>query len=294
MAVGSGGGSCRLTLLQDAQVPGVLPGIDLQAQPPIAAPNYFSCCSGTGLRLDERQDVTYACALAQRLRLLRQTATQWQTTAPDQFQAQWPLLANEPEQLLVCRRRLAAMAGGHAARGLAWTGPRPGLAVSPWTIAVTAAWRFALKPHVVILKQTKAGEILPPAGAPAPQIICIGNVDGLWEPHIAEQLETLINFAYASLIPVYLEVVPRAAALAKGGPATAASATGFRRPQDYVKDRVAGLKAKPPLSWLEPGTIDKLPYVTDGVGPFVAAAKRQKAAGQPRAPQPIRLPWDRA
>ena len=284
----TGGGSCRLALLRDPQVPGVLPGIDLQGALPIAASVYFGCCGGSGLRLDERDDVTYACALSQRLKLLRRIAESWKTTVPDNHQALWPQLANEPEQLLVCRRRLAGMAAGHAARGLAWAGPRPGLAVSPWTIAVTAAWRFALKPHVVILKDTKAGSILPPAGEPAPQLICVGQVDGLWEPHIAEQLETLINYAYASMIPLYLEVVNRPAV-----PTKEPAAGGFRRTQDYLKERVAGLRARPPLSWLEASCIDKLPYVTDGVGPFVAAAKRQKAAGQPRAPQPIRLPWDR-
>jgi hypothetical protein len=229
--------------------------------------------------------------LSQRLRLLRRVAESWKSTVPDEYQTTWPLLANEPEQLLVCRRRLAAMEAGHAARGLAWSGPRPGLAVSPWIIAVTAAWRFAIKPHVVILKNSKAGDILPPATEPAPQLICVGQVDGLWEPHIAEQLETLINYAYASMIPLYMEVVnrPQAAATKETPPSS-----GFRRPQDYVKDRVAGLRSRAPLSWLEPSVIDKLPYVTDGVGPFVAAAKRQKAAGQPRAPQAIRLPWDRA
>ena len=47
-----------------------------------------------------------------------------------------------------------------------------------------------------------------------------------------------------------------------------------------------------PLAWLEPSCIDKITAVTDGLAADVAAAKRQRAAKQPRPAQAVRLPWD--
>jgi hypothetical protein len=193
---------------------------------------------------------------------------------------------------------------------------------------MAAAWRFGLRPHVVILGQTPVGELLPVAGQSAvggtvsgvrdrsvgissgardsdgitPHVICVGNVDRLWEPHIAEQLETLVGYAYAGLIPLFAELVSRQASELKGdspsgsvvrpSPGASPVKSGFGSNRRSLTQRVAQLKAKSPLAWLDPSVLSKWPQVTDGLEPLLNAVKVERAAQQPRRARPVRLPWD--
>ena len=303
--------SCLLAQLSDPRYPGVLPGLELTPEAMVASANFFTCCSGSGLRLDAAATVTVACHMSQRLRLARQVYQTWARRDGDGAATAWRSMALDSQQMVACRQRLADIAASRARRGLGWNKRPPAAAadsvvqstaavkaatkqaaassqlLSAWSVAMTAAWRFGLKPHVVILGQTPAGEVLPPAGEEAPKLLCVGGVDGLWEPHAAEQFETLIGYAYSSLIPMFVELLPR-----QQQQIPVRSEKSYGNTKDFFAQRLAGLKARSPLAWIEPSCIDKLTAVTDGLAADVAAAKRQRAVNQPRPAQAVRLPWD--
>ncbi len=306
------GASCLLAQLSDPRYPGVLPGLELTSEAIVASANFFTCCSGSGLRLNAAATVTVACHMSHRLRLARKVYQTWVRQDADGAATAWRQLALDSAQMVACRQRLADIAASRSRRGLGWNKRLPETAngvaksaatalargatqqagnspqlLSAWSVAMTAAWRFGLRPHVVILGRTPAGEVLPPASDGAPNLLCIGGVDGLWEPHVAEQLETLIGYAYSSLVPMFVELLPR-----QQQQLSAQSEKAYGNTKDFFAQRLAGLKARSPLAWLEPSCIDKITAVTDGLAADVAAAKRQRAAKQPRPAQAVRLPWD--
>ena len=307
----SKGAGCLLAQLSDPRYPGVLPGLELTSEALVASANFFTCCAGSGLRLDAAATVTVACHMSQRLRLARKVYQTWLRQDGDGAATAWRQMALDSPHLLACRQRLADIAASRARRGLGWNKRLPEAAngvaqstvavrgaarqaeantqlLSAWSVAMTAAWRFGLKPHVVILGRTPAGEVLPPVSDGAPNLICVGGVDGLWEPHVAEQFETLIGYAYSSLVPMFAELLPRQ----HQQPPSNGSEKAYGNTKDFFAQRLAGLKARSPLAWLEPACVDKLAAVTDGLAADVASAKRQRAAKQPRPAQPVRLPWD--
>jgi len=315
--------SCLLAQLSDPRYPGVLPGLELTSEAIVASANFFTCCGGSGLRLDPSATVTVACHMSQRLRLARKVYQTWVRQDADGAATAWRQMALDSAHMVACRQRLADIAASRSRRGLGWnkrlpeatngvaksaataTAMAPALvrggtqqaAASPqllsaWSVAMTAAWRFELKPHVVILGRTPAGEVLPLASGGAPNVLCIGGVDGLWEPHVAEQLETLIGYAYSSLVPVFVELLPRQQQQQQHQQISAESEKAYGNTKEFFAQRLARLKARSPLAWLEPSCVDKLTAVTDGLAADVAAAKRQRAAKQPRPAQAVRLPWD--
>ena len=308
------GANCLLAQLSDPRYPGVLPGLELRPEALVASANFFTCCSGSGLRLDAKATVTVACHMSQRLRLARQVYQTWVRQDGDGAATAWRQMALDSPHMVACRQRLSDIAASRSRRGLGWNkhlpqatkgvakstatamasvggasqqaGTSPQL-LSAWSVGMTAAWRFGIKPHVVILGRTPAGEVLPPVSDGAPNLLCVGGVDGLWEPHVAEQFETLIGYAYSSLVPMFVELLPRQQ---QQPPDRGEKAYGNTK--DFFDRRLAGLKARSPLAWLEPSSVDKLTAVTDGLAADVAAAKRQRATKQPRPAQAVRLPWD--
>jgi hypothetical protein len=196
------------------------------------------------------------------------------------------------------RRESAAVASGGRS-GASATLPRGGetagagrlIAPEPpsvWTVALAAAWRFALRPHVVVLGKTAAGELLPRLTVDAPSLLCVGGADALWDARTADQLDALVGYAYATMTPLFLQLVVRQDR-AKGAPGSVPSVTSkaFARRLDAVR-------ARSPLAWLPDACMVKLLDVTDGLEPLVRAAERERAAvaPRPRSPSVPRLPWD--
>ena len=260
--------SCRLAQLSDERHRGALPGLQLTASGLVADPRFFNCCHGRGLRTDSEGQVTVACQMSARLRRSRAVVQRWLAHHSGEVNDLRRDLAADNLVARACLRKLTAIADQRSRLGLTWT-RRPELAsqeqssnsspFSVWCLAMMAAWRFGLKPHVVILGQTGVGQVMPAAAQEAPQLICVGNVDRLWESHIAEQLEMLLSYAYGSMTPVFMETWVRQ-------PEDQSKPAAFGRSSAFIARRVSSLKSRTPLSWLPPASQSKLLDVTEVAG----------------------------
>ena len=96
------GASCLLAQLSDPRYPGVLPGLELRPEALVASANFFTCCSGSGLRLDAKATVTVACHMSQRLRLARQVYQTWVRQDGDGAATAWRQMALDSPHMVAC------------------------------------------------------------------------------------------------------------------------------------------------------------------------------------------------
>lgn len=251
-----------------------LPGLAIDADGVIGLDKkIFTCCGGTGFREDLASGVTEACCLLQRLNLVKDLAAELGE----------PLLPELKRGIgaNAFKQRIADVAAKRSTRGLfgrvddARTGP------SVWAMATFAAWRFGLRPHVVVIGRTPPGRILPAPAKKPPDVLFVGGVDRLWEAPEADALEALVNYAYARMTPLFGELVVRKGALAQKGGGTRAA---FDR-------KLKGIAGRPPLAWIAEASLGKLPAVADGLKDEIQAVERFKKKQGPQAPKMPELPW---
>lgn len=278
--------------LCDERLPGILPGLKLGDSTWSLLVEDLPCCHGTGERLAKSADTTERCTLGVRLKETRRLAHQLARTKAASF-GLGPLLACSAD-LSLFLRRLNEIATTGRGRGLVWRGsaavdkasgdpanlrpmtPGP----SSGQLALLAAWRFNLRPHLVFLDETEPSAVLPTRRAEgAPDLIILGQVDGLWDPYKADSFEAIVGYAYAAMTPLFLEFQANQAPPGRQG---ASTRVAFGR-------RLCDLKARNPMAWLSPECLARIGAVTAGIDPAVNAEqkRRQKQAlsGMPK------LPW---
>ncbi len=273
---------CSLPALADPRLAGALPGLAFTEGRLTPVPASFGCCSGSGMRLLPDCDTSVRCTLGERLRqvrlLIEKHLRQHGETGRPLAQA----LATS-RNLGAVLQRLAALSLQREARGLTFAAEEgvPKL-VSVWAVALAAAWRFGLTPHVVTLGTPGRTALLPPPGAPAPHLVCIESAAGLWDQQTADQLDVLVGYCYGSMTPLFLDLVLPAAPVA-------APAVGPQQARLGIQQRIQAHKARSSLSLLTADCLSKISGVTDGLAPWIAAEQSRRAA-EKAAPRPRRRP----
>lgn len=273
---------CALACLADPRLQGLAPGLTIDHGRADADPRVFACCEAKGIRLLFDQDVTESCSLGRRLKGVRSLLARASSRRDGPIEALEPL---SPSDQAATLKRLAAIAAGASRKGLAFvSGTGEGQpAVSMLSVAVAAAWRFGLTPHLVRVGVGESRELYPPktdrdAGLP---VLLLEGLDALWEPMQLETLEAVIGYAYRSMTPLFVTVK-----LPPDRP-SASEGAGPRLTRGAFSSKIAGVKARSPARWLSPDGLSKWPAVTDGLQALGTQAKgnrgRQAAA---------KLPWD--
>lgn len=274
--------ACILEGLASPHLVGVLPGLGLAPDLGLQVlAEQLPCCGGSGWRLDVAADLTRGCTLGERLKntrrvwalareYLQRCGTETQSGQGGGVGELWSAL-NRMGGLADAAwlGHLASISAGKSQRGLACVGKpgkpeaqSPATSLGPaevwiWAVALAAAWRFGLAPHVVMLGATEPADLLPTM---SPRLLVIGQVGGLWDAYQRDKLEALISYAYAAMVPIYLEVsivaAPPGARGAKelqGAIRSRSGSTG-----KAIQQRIARLKGQAPLQWLSPGSQAKL------------------------------------
>jgi hypothetical protein len=258
----------------------------------------FPCCAGRGSRLSEDGETTYLCTLNARLRAVRTAiAPYWREVPGAELHPLEGELKRLPAKAI---ERLAVIASGKVSKGLTFAlsagatprsgpggvGATPSKTVSPlasnpsdqvsiWAIAAAAAWRFNLSSHAVVIGRTPSSRLLP---TEAPRIICVEHSDRPWDAPNADAFETLVGYAYAAMVPLFVLLPPGSAEEPRSAPRT-----GPRALKGAMAERVGRARDKSPLSWLAADARAKLLEVTDGMPK--ATARQAPKSGVP-------LPWD--
>ena len=278
-----------LASLAHPRLGGSIPGlalVDGRLEPRGA---HFPCCAGRGLRFSPDGNTTYSCKLGERLRETRRLAQLLASLSGAELGACLPQEVRPSAGLSQALEVVHLIAKSSSKRGLGWieapaSAPATGASASGspssvypsmWALALAASWRFGLKVHVVHLQGSLAGELIPAADKPAPDLICIGRAGSFWDPHTVEKLETLINYAYSALIPVMIQIV------VVGSP-PAAKVKPYGKVEAVVAQRLAAARAKSPLAWLPPACLAKLLAVTSGLTPPLPAG----GGGTPKEAKP--------
>ena len=277
---------CLLSSLAHPRLGGVLPGLALVEGRLEPRPTHFSCCGGRGLRLSPDATTTYSCNMGERLHETRRIAQLLANLSGTDLAASLPGEMRPSLGLPLALESLHLIAKAASKRGLGWiesppaqapdslslksgaqsgapsgSGSRPqasSLHPSMWSIALAAAWRFGLKVHIIQLQGTPSADLLPAQDKAAPDLICIARAGSFWDPHTVERFETLINYAYGALIPVFLQI------LVVGKP-PAPRVKAYGKVEALVAQRLAAARAKAPLAWLPPTCLGKLLTVTSGL-----------------------------
>jgi hypothetical protein len=250
---------CAIRYLENPRLSGVLIGVDLTGEIARLNPSDFSCCSGTGLNLQADGSV-YRCDLIKRLQAVQGILAT--------FELVWgrPLVASLQTLQLTSEHTqwLADFAAGRVQKGRCLQASRdrsqPGVL---WAIALAGAWRFGLRTHVVTMGSTRPGGYFPKEPACDDQrklIYLIERVDKLWTPERAFDFETLVGWCDRAETPLWLEVLVEEKKVVRAGAETA-------RAGQYSR-KIADLKNKPALSWLQRDCASRLSAVTDGVAKF--------------------------
>lgn len=235
----------------------------------------WGCCLGSGFRevLPEKTgapSTMVRCDLASRLRLAQGIHSQYRSLFPET-----PLsLTVGAKTLAPYLERLSLIVKGASHRGVCQISlpaspiaPQVGSGSAPtislWQVALTAAWRFGLKCHVVDLSKTESDRLLPPSTKEAPQLIFIDRVDRLWDPAVAERFELVVQYAYNALAPLFISVLPLANAPHSTSPFGKAS--GSSSVKGAFSARISKAKANLALSALSPDCQPKLRSTTSGV-----------------------------
>ena len=277
---------CLLSSLAHPRLGGVLLGLALVEGRLEPRPTHFSCCGGRGLRLSPDAATTYSCKMGERLHETRRIAQLLASSSGSDLAAALPAEMRLSLGLPQALESLHLIAKSASKRGLAWIESPPAQAAdsanlhsgaqsgapsgselrpqatsaypSIWSIALAAAWRFGFKVHFVQLHGSPSVDLLPSQDKAAPDLICIARASSFWDPHTAERFETLINYAYGALIPVFLQIQVI-------GKPPAPRVKAYGKVEALVAQRLAAARAKAPLAWLGPACLGKLLTVTSGL-----------------------------
>lgn len=117
-----------------------------------------------------------------------------------------------------------------------------------WPLAIACAWRFGIETHMINL-DIKASITLPAQSKMGKMVaIFIENVDRLWEPYRAQAFETIIHFAYNSNSLIWIEFDESEQSKQKNKITVG----------DFLSNRLATLKAKSPLDFIDPDARSRL------------------------------------
>lgn len=282
----SGGRShCLVGQLGEPRLHGLAPGLCEKDGLLAIDRAIWVCCGGSGFRevLAERQgspSTVVACDLAHRLKLAQEIHAEFLRLNPDS-----PLrLVVGPKPLAPYLERLCLIAKGATHLGLCLMPPfSPDMAISPkavvdasislWQVALMAAWRFGLKGHVVDLVKTDANRLLPPTGRESPKVLFVGNVDRLWDPVVAERLELVVQYAYNSMVPLFMSVSSNSLATGDSTPRP----SGTSSLKGAFSARLARAKSNLALSALSPDCIPKLRSTTSGIDMWLRSSIGERA-----------------
>lgn len=274
--------ACVLKGLSEPRLVSALPGLRRDDQGFILDQKQFACCAATGCQLDAASNTTLRCDLKPRLAAvstLLGTYGRWWDFATQPLTPDSGLRVSAADL-----KALAMLARGESVLGRyvdAEVGVTPGRQL--WSVALAAVWRFGLSVHVVTLGKASATDHVPkPLAAGRRGIIVIENVQKISDPHVAEQLEALISYAYGAGIPLWLEVWRSKGMQQQGAVAATRS----------VSHRVAAAKNRPPLDWLTAAARRKLTEVCAvpaSVLPKVVSPRQKASKSQP---DDVRLPWE--
>ncbi len=244
-------GACQLGQLAALSDTAALAGLRVHAGALEAEPRLFTCCAGSGHLDRKAESLVRRCCLRERLassyQILRQYAALY-NALPDL--STWAV----PETL---RRALG--------RKLAKQ-ERPGTVVRMsnhslqewWALAFIAAWRHGCSVLVVdFAKSQNVDNELHQFTATARQpLLVLGlNVRKLWDVQPANQLDMLVSFAYQSQAMAWF-------AFETQGEAVEAPMSARR---GIMSRKVAELKTKSPLQFIEPACYSRLAEMCDAV-----------------------------
>ena len=263
---------CPVGRLSDPQLPGAGFGLASDQGVIVPDPRVFTCCGGTGFR-DASPNTVLQCRLSERLKLARTVFQHYTALYPGDEARQlfFTELAN-PGALERPLGRLRALSFNETQRGL-WLSDVTTATPSIWVLALASGWRYGLLAHSVVIGTSKADEILPKVQGVRLMIIDLSH--GMWQPHYTEQVETLVNYAYSAMIPVFVR---------GGGALQVAHTVKTMQTRDLFRQRIAGQKAKPFWQWLSPSAQEKCRALLDGLPPPEPPV-RAKAGS-------VVLPWD--
>jgi hypothetical protein len=250
---------CLLSCLENPRLSGVLVGLDLTGDLARPIAKDFICCSGTAL-FPCGDGSIYRCDLLKRLKAVQELLQIFEATWGRHLVPTLLSLQLTSEHL----QWLSDFASGRVHKGRCLQANRersqPGVL---WAIALAAAWRFGLRTHVVTLGTTRPGGYFPKepsADDQRKQIYLIERVDKLWVPERAFDFETLVGWCDRAGVPLWVEILREEKKPTRAG-AEAALGGQFSR-------KIADLKNKPALSWLQRDCISRLNAITDGISKF--------------------------
>lgn len=276
---------CLLASLADVRLIDVLPGLIIEEKGLRLDDLAFSCCDGTGRRLDSAANTTLACDLQARLESLRKLFRQFERTlgldrrsmATAISAASWDALRPAVLQMLALRR-------GETRQGLIIRSPANGAGLSVWTLAAAAIWRFGFGVHVVVLGRTPNEQLVQKVSdrvqGSMPRLILVENASKLWDSRIADQLEYIVTCAYNAMTPLFIKLDCLTAVDSKPAPIVSQSLKAT------FKQRLDQIKSQTPLTWLRPDCVSKLSAICAGAEALHVSAVPERASGMPK------LPWD--
>ena len=105
-------------------------------------------------------------------------------------------------------------------------------------------------------------------------MICfIENIDLLWDPRSAEQLEQLVAYCDRAMIPIWPEFVLRPND-------RQAAKNSIIRQRKAVFARIEKMKSQSPLNWVDPSTRSRFPDLTDGLEKLIRPRNRNFSGGK--------------
>lgn len=250
--------SCVMHTLENPMLNGILLGLDVRDNDLHVLPELFPCCKGEGTRLDTRLDAMVRCSLKTRFektfRVLESFYRHWgeeQARAPHHVSpARGARILAEVSGVLKGNKPQAHLLKGEK--------DKPG---DLYAMALACTWRFGIDVHVANFAKSHTNAIFPSEellSSGRPIAVFVEQVDGLWEPQTANQFESLVALAYRANAFLWIEFLEAAQATDTSGSTKAA-----------FKKRIAALKSRSPLSFLERSctsrleTMCALPRVTD-------------------------------
>lgn len=266
------GPNCVLPLLSDPRLGGVLPGLRAVAGGFEFAEGAFQCCAGTGLRADP-SGARRSCELRARMRRLSVLASRYEQSQcrVEGGGCPWPGPALEPAPrfLRAALERLAAIVQGQSHKGLMYQLPAKGAArYSLWTVALMATWRFGFDVRILDLRDAQALQVLTSgsntsAAVDAPPVLVLVDQAGqLWDQQHADRFELAVGLAYRSRLPLWIawQALTETPASAQGG------TTPTKHVGQALAARLARIKARAPMSWVDAATRRKLVDICEAAG----------------------------
>jgi hypothetical protein len=249
---------CTLETFTSPRLSGILIGLEVKEGRCTPQPNYFPCCGGVGYQFNKASGVIKPCSLKKRIARVERLLMQ--------FSAAWPGSTAQPPYRISANQSLAVLQNIHQVitaehtRAVTLQGKKetPGLV---WSIALACAYRFGLSVEVFTFGKDSSARLFNMASSrqEAPDVIILEQVDKLWDPFIALEFDSFINFAYQGNIPLWIEFSEQpAAAAAKEQQQQQQPQTHPLSAKGQLSRRINQLKQQSPLTFLAPSTISKL------------------------------------